>query len=68
MMKIGHRVKPAGMQTTDFPGGMTDILNHGHIGGAKKIGQTNQHKMLQPLGHALAKNHAPGSQAIFNRQ
>ncbi len=55
------------MDPGDFAGRMANILDGHHIGTTENIGQADQRKMLQALGHALAKRNAPGTMRITDR-
>ncbi len=61
MMKISNRIKATGVDTTDLPGCMTDVLRGDQVGRTKKIGQPYENKVFESLGHSLAEGHTAGT-------
>ncbi len=63
VVKVCHRIKTAGMAAADFPGRMANILAGHQIRRTKDVGQADQDKVLQALGHALTECH--GFSTVF---
>jgi len=67
-MKVGHRIETTGVHACDFAWGVADILGRHNIGRPEQVGQTDQYKMFQTLGHTLTEGHAFCPVTFFESQ